>query len=273
MCLTHVWIQIHSNQIANAKIRQASSDLKNRMDLNKRISVNFFFFLTKAYLAHSPVFLKQNCCQIFVLMWALPQTSWAVRAAGVAPEKLLCESLQPCVKDKYVLHSESQGSLSHLISEMKCFPPAALTIQASAVPQTNPSRVACTCKDAIMALRERLFFLRQAPLWVLLVCFADSSHVVEHVVHVCSIYSLITLQGSAVKCAAVLLTSTHPASPSDKERHSGSHQFPFSKALFGKWNLQECNGSSTDHTKLLSRDMRNDSSLIIRLPMTCLVSD
>lgn len=173
-----------------------------------------FSFLICAYLPHSPVFfLKQNWCQIFALMWALPQTSWAVRVAGVAPGKLPCESLQPCVKGKHVLHSELQGSLSHLISEMKCFPPPALTIQASALPQTNPSRVACTCDDATMALRKRLFFLRQAPLWVLLVWFADNSHVGEHVVHVCSIYPLIRLQGSALKHASQPSSSCPPTLP------------------------------------------------------------
>lgn len=151
----------------------------------------FFFF-----------FLKANRFQTCILMWALPETSGTMRVAGVAPANLLCESLQPCVKGKHVLHSESRGSLSHLIFEMKCFPPAALTIQASALAQTNPSRVACTCDDATMALRKRLFFLRQAPLWVLLVWFADNSHVGEHVVHVCSIYPLIKLQGSAVKHAS-----------------------------------------------------------------------
>lgn len=177
---------------SDARIRQALSDFKkeNGMDLNKSQSVYFFFFFNFSLPCSFPCccfFLKQNWCQIFALMWALPQTSWAVRVAGVAPEKLLCESLQPCVKGKHVLHSESQGSLSHLISEMKCFPPPALTIQASALAQTNPSRVACTCDDATMALRKRLFFLGQAPLWVLLVWFADNSHVGEHVVHVCSI--------------------------------------------------------------------------------------
>lgn len=56
-----------------------------------------------------------------------------------------------CMKGKHVLHSELQGSLSLLISVMKCFPPPALRIQASALPQTNLSRVAHTCNNTTAA--------------------------------------------------------------------------------------------------------------------------
>lgn len=133
--------------------------------------------------------------------------------AGVAPEKLLCESLQPCVKCKHVLHSELQASLSHLIFEIECFPPLALTIQASALLKTNPSIVACTCDDATLTFRKRQIFLRQAPLWVLLVWFIDNGHVGEHVVHVCSIYPLIRLQGSALKHASQPSSSPSPTLP------------------------------------------------------------
>ena len=69
--------------------------------------------------------------------------------------------------------------------------------------------------------QKRLFFFLRAPLWVLLVWFADNSHVGEHVVHVCSICPLIRLQGSALKHALShphpSCASTHSASPSDKE--------------------------------------------------------
>lgn len=56
-------------------------------------------------------------------------------------EKLLGESLQ-AMREKVntLCIQKRKGSLSRLISEMKCFPPAALTIQASALPQTNPSK-------------------------------------------------------------------------------------------------------------------------------------
>lgn len=105
-------------------------------------------------------FSKLNWCHIFALMWALPPTLWAGRVAGVALETLLCESLQPCMKGKHVLHSESQGSLSRLISEMKCFPPPALTIEASALAQTNPSRVVCTCAERHRGTQQKgRFFL------------------------------------------------------------------------------------------------------------------
>lgn len=102
-------------------------------------------------------FSELNWLQIFVLMRAVPQTSLAVRAARAAPETPLCESLQWCVKGKHVLHSELQGSLSRLISVMKYFPPPAFRIQASALPQTNPSRVAHTCNDTTMALSKGCF--------------------------------------------------------------------------------------------------------------------
>lgn len=105
-----------------------------------------------------------NRCQIFALMRAVSQTSLAVRAARAAPETLLCESLQWCVKDKHVVHSESQGSLSHFISVMKCFPPPALRIQACALPQTNPSRVAHMCDDTTMVLSKGCFLLTSTTL-------------------------------------------------------------------------------------------------------------
>lgn len=60
---------------------------------------------------------------------------------------------------------------------------------------------------------KRLLFLWRAPLWVLLVWFADNSHVGEHVVHVCSIYPLIRLQGSALKHASRPSSSPPPTPP------------------------------------------------------------
>lgn len=147
MCVTHVWIQIYQNQMQES---DKPSDLffvflKKRMGFEQRPICSFQLFFGYLSLPCSfHRFSKLNWCQIFALMWA----SWAVRVARVVPGTLLCESPQPCVKGKHVLHSEWQGSLSRLISEMKCFPPAALTIQASALPWTNPSRVACTCGDA-----------------------------------------------------------------------------------------------------------------------------
>lgn len=132
---------------------------ENGIDLNKSQPVYFRVVLSWAYLGHSTDFSKLNWCHIFALMWALPPTLWAGRVAGVAPETLLCESLQPCVKGKHVLHSESQGSLSRLISEMKCFPPPALTIEASALAQTNPSRIVCTCAERHRGTQQKgLFF-------------------------------------------------------------------------------------------------------------------
>lgn len=142
-------------------IRQALSDFKNR-------ECNGFeqrpaYLLQGCFKLSLPCsydwFSKLNWCHIFALMWALPPTLWVGRVAGVAPETLLCESLQPCVKGKHVLHSESQGSLSRLISEMKCFPPPALTIEASALAQTNPSRVVCTWTPSWHSAKRLGFFI------------------------------------------------------------------------------------------------------------------
>lgn len=209
--LTHAWIQTPESD-------KALSDFKNRewngFEQKPACLLQGCFKLSLP--CSFDWFSKLNWCHIFALMWALPPTLWAVRVAGVAPETLLCESLQPCVKGKHVLHSETQGSLSCLISEMKCFPPPALTIEASALAKTNPSRVVCTCTERIVALSKRVFFfwfLWRAPLWVLLVWFADNSHVGEHVVHVCSIYPLIRLQGSALKHASQPSSSPSPALP------------------------------------------------------------
>lgn len=111
---------------------------------------------------------------------------------------------------------------------------------------------------------------------MLLVWFADNSRVEEHVVHVCSIYPLIRLQGSALKHALQppLLASTHSASPSDKEAILALISFHSARPYLASGLCdRESNGSNANHTELLSRDMRTYSSHIIKLPMTCLVSD
>lgn len=136
-----------------------------------------------------------------------PQTSLAARAAArAAPETPLCESLQRCVKGKHVLHSESQGSLSLLISVMKCFPPPARRIQAPALPQTNLLRGSAHVQQhggggprlhsekGCFSFYEHHF---ECSLFGLLI----TAMLEEHVVHVCSIYPLIRLQGSALKHA------------------------------------------------------------------------
>lgn len=145
---------------SDTRIRQASSHFKNRewngFEQKPACLLQGCFKLSLP--CSFDWFSKLNWCHIFALMWALPPTLWTGRVAGVAPETLLCESLQPCVKGKHVLHSESQGSFSCLISEMKCFPPPALTIEASALAQTNPSRVVCMCTERIVALSKKAIF-------------------------------------------------------------------------------------------------------------------
>lgn len=118
---------------------------------SKGMSIYFTFSLELSLLI--PLIFRVNWLPVFALMRAAPspQTSLAARVARAAPETPLCESLQRCVKGKHVLHSESQGSLSLLISVMKCFPPPALRIQASALPQTNLSRGAHTCNNTTVA--------------------------------------------------------------------------------------------------------------------------
>lgn len=173
---------------------------------SKSISIYFSFFSLELSLLIPLIFSEPNRLQIFALMRGCAFASNFISCesgARAAPETPLCESLQRCVKGKHVLHSESQGSLSLLISVMKCFLSPALRIQASALPQTNLSRGSAHVEQhhrGRAPLSKGCFFLR-APLWVLLVWFADNSRVGEHVVHVCSIYPLIRLQGSALKHA------------------------------------------------------------------------
>lgn len=93
---------------------------------------------------------------------------------------------------------------------------------------------------------------------MLLVWFADNGRVGEHVVHVCSIYPLIRLQGSALKHALwgpPLLPRTHSAGPSDKEAILALISFHYVRAyLASEVCDRESDGSDTNHTQQLSAD-------------------
>lgn len=198
-------LSVHLQSGATRRAWQPLSK-EERMDAwNRSIFIYFAFSLQLSSLILT--IFRANWLQIFALMRAGAFFSNFIsceRRRRRPPETGLCESLQRCVKGKHVLHSESQGSLSppYLCDEVfsssrsqdtgLCTSPNKPVKGSAHVQQPHSSQT---------PLRKKLFFFLQAPLWVLLVWFADKSHVGEHVVHVCSICPLIRLQGNALKHA------------------------------------------------------------------------
>lgn len=133
---------------------------------SRSISIYWSFSLHLS-LAHSSAFQSKSTSNICLECRLRLYLIGYERAARVAPGTPLRESLQRCVKGKHVLHSESQGSLSVLISVMKCLPPPRLSgYRPLHFPkQTCPGQCTrATTPPRPDSTQEWLFFFSRAPL-------------------------------------------------------------------------------------------------------------
>lgn len=151
-------------------------------DLNKRQSVHSNCLLfTWAYLAHSTGF--QSWIDVKYLPWCGLHELWEWQGW----------SLEPC---SVKVHNHAwkvntfciQNGRAHLVA-LSLRWSVFLLLLSRYRPLHSPeqTRQGERARAATPPKKKKAVFLWRAPLWVLLVWFADNSRVGEHVVHVCSI--------------------------------------------------------------------------------------